>query len=208
MNENPAMRPILEGFRKAREELVTSFRSGTGTPDLQEAYTELVDHYFRRSLEESRSGKRLFRARTPFSLVAVGGYGRADLCLRSDVDLLLLFASRVPREAKSLVEEILFPLWDLGLDLGYAVRSLKECVRLAKSDFEVLTSLLDARFVGGDSPLFLKLVERVQDDVIARKRDRFVRWLKDTDTIRMEAFGDASHLLEPDLNLNTTGEVD
>ncbi len=195
---------VLEELRESREKLVSSFRDGEGESGFQARYTEAVDHYFRRSLEESGAGRRLFRARTPFSLVAVGGYGRADLCLGSDIDLLLLFASKVPREAKPLVEEILFPLWDLGFDLGYAVRSLSECVRLAKADFEVLTALLDARFVGGDSPLFLKLPARIRE-VVAKKRERFARWLEETDDLRLESIGDASHLLEPDLKRGIGG---
>ncbi|MCF8063336.1 MAG: hypothetical protein K9M82_12515, partial [Deltaproteobacteria bacterium] len=199
------MPSVLEELRESREKLIASFRAGGVSSAFHETYTEMVDHYFRRSLEESRAGRRLFHARTPFSLVAVGGYGRADLCLGSDIDLLVLFSSKVPREAKPLVEEILFPLWDLGFDLGYAVRSLKECVRLAKTDFEVLTALLDARFVCGDSPLFLKLLERIQVEVVARKRERFARRLKEADHVRMETIGDASHLLEPDLKKGIGG---
>lgn len=196
--------PVLEELDEARERLKGAVRTGALSEAFHEQYTEAVDHYFRRSLEESRAGERLFRGRTPFSLIAVGGYGRGDLCLGSDIDLLLLFPSRVPKGAKPLVEEVLFPLWDLGLDLGYAVRSLKETLRLAGGDFEVLTTLLDARFVGGDSPLFLKLAEDVQG-LLSRKRDRFARWLKDTETVRMESFGDASHLLEPDLKKGIGG---
>jgi len=198
------MQIVLEELRRSREKLVASFRAGDVSSEFQSRYTEMVDHYFRRSLEESPSGQRLFRARTAFSLVAVGGYGRSDLCLGSDIDLLVLFASKVPREAKPLVEEILFPLWDLGLDLGYAVRSLNECVRLAKADFEVLTSLLDARFVGGDSPLFLKVLARIRE-VVVKKRERFARWLDETDNIRLESIGDGSHLLEPDLKRGIGG---
>jgi [protein-PII] uridylyltransferase len=199
------MQSVQEELKESRERLIASFRDGGASSEFQARYTEMVDHYFRRSLEESRAGRRLFRARKPFSLVAVGGYGRGDLCLASDIDLLLLFSTRVPRDAKPLVEEILFPLWDQGLDLGYAVRSLKECVRLAGADFEVLTSLLDARFVGGDSPLFLKLLERVHGEVVAKKRERFARWLEETDSLRMETVGDASRLLEPDLKRGIGG---
>lgn len=196
---------MLQELRKSRDRLIAFFRTGADPGKFHEQYTEIVDHYFRRSLEESRAGEELFRARIPFSLIAVGGYGRGDLCLGSDIDLLLLFDSRIPRQAKPLVKEVLFPLWDLRLDLGYAVRSLKESIGLAKSDFEVLTTLLDARFVGGDSPLFLKLVGRMKDKVLSRKRERFAAWLEDTDTLRMGAFGDASHLLEPDLKKGIGG---
>ncbi len=199
------MHPAVEELREARESLRFSFREGRLQEGLEESYTETVDRYFRRSMEESRSGGLLFRKGAMFSLVAVGGYGRRELSLGSDIDLLVLFASRIPEEAKNLVKEILFPLWDLGMDLGYAVRSIRECVRLADSDFEVLTSLLDARFIGGESPLFLKLVEHIDKKVISKRQDRFAGWLRDTDVIRREAFGDASHMLEPDLKKGVGG---
>ncbi|MFO7783822.1 MAG: [protein-PII] uridylyltransferase [Desulfatiglandales bacterium] len=193
------MNSIIEELRKSREELRTSFRTGRLQEGLEERYTEAVDCYFRRCIEESCSGGLLFRRGVMFSLIAVGGYGRRDLSLGSDIDLLVLFASKIPEEAKLLVKEILFPLWDLGMDLGYAVRSLRDCVRLANADFEVLTSLLDARFIGGGSPLFLTLVEHIDKKVLSKKQGSFARWLRDTDVVRKEAFGDASHMLEPDL---------
>ncbi len=199
------MNAPLEEFRKARNDLGDSFRSRGLWGGFQEGYTAAVDQYFRRALEESRTGERLFRGRTPFSLVAVGGYGREDLCLESDIDLLVLFGARIPKVAKPLLEEVIFPLWDLGLDLGYAVRPLRECLRMAQSDFEVLTSLLDARFIGGDSLLFLQFVDRLESKVLSKKRDHFARWLRDTDTIRLDAFGDASHRLEPDLKKGIGG---
>lgn len=199
------MNSTVEELKESREALRTSFRAGRVQESLEDQYTEIVDRYFRRGLEESLSGGLLFRRGVLFSLVAVGGYGRRELCLGSDIDLLILFASKIPEEAKPLVKEILFPLWDLGMDLGYAVRSIKECVRLASKDFEVLTSLLDARFIGGNSPLFLKLAEHIDKKVISRKRDEFARWLRDTDIIRKEAFGDASHMLEPDLKKGIGG---
>ncbi len=199
------MKSIVEELKRSREELEASFRSGRLQDGLEESCTELVDRYFRRGIEESRSGELLFRKGVLFSLIAVGGYGRRDLSLRSDIDLLVLFASKIPVEAKPLVKEILFPLWDLGIELGYAVRSLRECVRLAKADFEVLTSLLDARFIGGSSPLFLTLVEHIDKKVISKKQGRFAGWLKDTHVVRKETFGDASHMLEPDLKQGIGG---
>lgn len=182
-----------------------TFRAGQDTETFHERHAAVVDQYFRRSLEESTARRGLFRGRSSFSIVAVGGYGRSELCVRSDIDLLVLFASHIPGEARSLVQEILFPLWDIGFDLGYAVRTVKDCVALARKDFEVLTSLLDARFIGGDSPVFLRMVEALEEKVLAKRRDQFARWLRDTDVLRLDTFGDASWRLEPDLKKGIGG---
>ncbi len=189
----------LEELRRSREDLSRAFSQGSLAHAFQEAHTEITDQYFRASLQESKVGCRLFKNKHPFALVALGGYGRGELCLHSDIDIMVLFKGSIPAGAKELVEEILFPLWDMGLDLGYAIRSLKDCLNLSKNDFEVLTSMMDGRFLCGDSPLFLSLCEELHSKVISKRGTAFGRWLKDQDQIRMDRFGDASHLLEPHL---------
>ena len=122
-----------------------------------------------------------------------------ELCIHSDIDILILFGSKMPVRAKNLSDEIFLPLWDLGLDLGYGIRAIKDCISLSKEDFEVLTSLMDARFICGDSPLFLSMTETLQKKVVSRKAATFGRWLQGQDKIRMAKFGDARYLLEPNL---------
>ncbi len=77
-----------------------------------------------------------------------------------DVDILFLFKRELPKKAEALIREIIYPLWDIGLDIGHATRSLKDCISLAAKDYEVLMSLLDARFVCGMSPLYSEMVAR------------------------------------------------
>lgn len=199
------MDTVLEELREARQALIDEFLLKGSADYFEQKNSAIVDQFFRRGLEESRIGRKLFKRRIPFSVMAVGGYGRQELYLESDVDLLVLFGSRIPKEAKSFVEEILYPLWDLRFSLGYAIRTSKDCISLAKKDFEVLTSLLDARFVCGDSSLFIKLIQSIDEKLLAKKRDHFAEWLRKTDAMRLEAFGDASHLLEPDLKKGIGG---
>lgn len=189
----------LEVFKKDREKLVSDFLTGKVSHSFQENYTELMDYYFRLTVQESKTGQHLFQKRIPFALVAVGGYGRKELCLHSDIDILILFNKSIPSQAKALAEEIFFPLWDIGMELGYGVRTIKDCLALSKDDFEVLTSLIDIRFVCGDSLLFLDLLEMLQNKVIKKSAVSFVKWLHGLNNIRMKNFGDASHLLEPNL---------
>lgn len=193
------MRSISGEFKEAREHLITLFVQGKGSGAFPEEHAKIVDHYFRRCHQESKIGHRLFKDKTLFALVAVGGYGRMELCLKSDIDILILFGKKIPSEAKKLVEEIFYPLWDLGLELGYAIRSVKDCIRLCMDDFEVLTSMTDSRFICGDSPSYLSLMEALRKEVVSKKAVAYGRWLEEQYKIRTEIFGDASHLLEPNL---------
>jgi [protein-PII] uridylyltransferase len=193
------MRSALAELKRSKEDLIAAFSKGSVSTDFPENHTEILDQYFRCSLEESKAGQALFKDRRPFALVAVGGYGRRELCLHSDIDILILFEKRLPSAAKGLAEEVFYPLWDLGLSLGHGTRSVKDCLDLSRDDFQVLTSMVDARFICGNSPLYLSLMERLQKKVVSKKARTFAKWLKEQDRLRMETFGDASYLLEPNL---------
>lgn len=186
-------------LKQARSKLLSLFSSGEAGEAFQAQYTEIVDEYFRRSVQESEAGQNLFRDKRPFALVAVGGYGRGDLCVHSDLDVMILFDSKVPSSARKLAEDLFYPLWNMGLDLGHGIRSIKDCIALGSEKFEFLTSLLDARFLCGDSPLYLALMERLAKKLLPKKGLALRRWLEEQHQMRMAVFGDASHLLEPNL---------
>jgi [protein-PII] uridylyltransferase len=192
-------RPSVEELKKSRQGLLSDFMEGKVTESFQEDYSEIMDYYFRGTVQESRTGQLLFKKKVPFALIAVGGYGRKELCLYSDIDILILFNKKIPPQAKALAEELFYPLWDLGMELGYGVRTIKDCLSLSKDDFEVLTSLIDIRFVCGDSPLYLNLTEEFEKKVIKKSSSSFIKWLLEINKGRMKTFGDASHLLEPNL---------
>lgn len=140
------------------------------------------------------------------ALVAVGGYGRAELCPGSDIDVVLLHAGRrdargpggVPRDVRSLAERLWYPLWDAGLKLGHGVRTVREALALAASDLDTATSLLDARLVAGDPALAADLIDRAQ----AQWRARSERWLEAVGRAvadRHARAGEVAFLVEPDL---------
>jgi len=186
-------------LKHARSELISLFSAGEVSETFQENYSEIMDSYFRRSVQESDAGQRLFRDKKPFALVAVGGYGRRDLCVHSDIDVLILFDSKVPSSAKKMAEDVYYPLWNLGFDLGHGIRSIKDCLRLTGENLEALTSLMDARFLCGESPLYLSLMEKVEKRILPKKGLALGRWLEEQNQMRMNVFGDASSLLEPNL---------
>jgi len=85
------------------------------------------------------------------------------------------------------------------MELGHGIRSIKDCVSLARDDYEVLSSLLDARFICGDSGLYFTLMDSLQKKVLSKKAIPFSKWLEEQEQIRMGSYGDASYLLEPNL---------
>jgi [protein-PII] uridylyltransferase len=180
-------------FQRERTGLIgRTLDLGHSPPEFFPAYCGLMDDYFRLRLDELSSPLA-----SSFAVLAVGGYGRRELCLHSDIDVLLLFKRKVPREGGQVSREIFFPLWDLGLDLGYGVRELKGCLRLARDDFQVLTSLLSSRLLSGDRELFA-LFQRRLGDTVRDSRKPFLKWLVSENEKRSAHFGDGA-LVEPEL---------
>ena len=168
-------------------------------PDYLVANTRLLDNYFQESFVASTIGPRINILKNPYAIIALGGYGRQEQCVHSDVDLLLLFEKRVPPQVEALIREVVYPLWDIGLTVGHATRSLKECLKLAAQNYEVLTSLLDARFICGISPLYTQLLEKLRNTVLKQHSRRITDWLIETNTARHARFGDSASLLQPNL---------
>ncbi len=168
-------------------------------PDFLKQHARILDDYFRQAFESSMVGPRMDISKNPYAIIALGGYGREEQCIHSDVDLLFLFKRKVPPEAEGLIQEMVYPLWDIGLDVGYATRSLKECLSLASRDFEILTPILDARFICGWSLLYSDLMDQVRQKIIGKRSRTIINWLVEKNKARHAQFGDSAYLLEPNL---------
>ena len=108
------------------------------------------------------------------SVVATGGYGRGLLSRGSDVDLLFLLPAKQTAWGESVVEYMLYMLWDLRFKVGHATRTIEQCVKLALSDMTIRTALLDARLIFGDAKLFDTMQARFQSDVVAGTAKAFI----------------------------------
>jgi len=133
---------------------------------------------------------------TGVSLVALGGYGRRELSLQSDLDVLLLHDGY--RDIGPVADAIWYPVWDQGVKLGHAVRTVKEALALAGDDIDSATAMLQARHVAGDRALTATLVDEVADLWRARA-NRFLPQLSDRVDERHQRAGEIAFLLEPDL---------
>jgi [protein-PII] uridylyltransferase len=189
---------VAEALRENTAQLVSDFLEGEEFSFLEQ-YSRILDNYFRESFEMSRLGPRITLNKNLYAIIALGGYGRQEQCIYSDIDLLFLFEKKVPEETQEIIREIVYPLWDLGLDVGYATRSIKESVNLALEDVEVLTSILDARFICGMSPLYSTLMEKLGNRITSRRSNKIIAALIEDNRQRHQSFGDSAYLLEPNL---------
>ncbi len=132
-------------------------------------------------------------------LVAVGGYGRGTLAPGSDIDLLFLLPAQTSPHVNEVVEFLLYALWDARQKVGYATRTIDECLKLAKTDNTILTSILEARFICGAQSLFDQLTQRFKSDIVATGAKKFVTEKLAERDARHAKSGESRYAVEPDL---------
>jgi [protein-PII] uridylyltransferase len=147
---------------------------------------------------------RLFPVSNPtvgerFAIAAIGGYGRGELAPFSDIDLLFLLPYKRNPWVEQVVEYMLYLLWDLGLKVGHAVRSIDECLRLARSDTTICTSLMETRLLWGEPTLYDTLRRRFIEEVAAGTGAAFTEAKLGERDARHRRMGDSRYVLEPNV---------
>lgn len=188
-------------LQKGRSLLQERHRAGAGGYEIVSAFTTMVDHLIRHLFEvASQDYIRRYPSLNPrCTLIAQGGYGRKELNPRSDIDLLFLYTWKVTPYVESVAEGLLYTLWDAGLEVGHATRSIAESIRLAGKDMKVKTALLDARYLSGDYSTYRDFEKAVEEHLLGRNVDRFVRDKLEENRLRHESYGGSVYLLEPDI---------
>lgn len=142
----------------------------------------------------------------PLALVALGGYGRAELNPYSDIDFMFLHDGQVvsagrrplPHLAK-LIDGILYPLWDLGLKVGHSVRSIEDAVSIANSDMQSKTSLIEARLITGSEALFKKFQKSLLNKCVSGHVQEYVAMRLEDQANRRAKFGNSASMQEPNI---------
>ena len=195
----PELRSILDEGRAEAEAAL--LREGDGIACARRL-SGLMDGIVR-ALHDSIV-RHLYPADNPSSaeklaVVATGGYGRGTLAPGSDVDLLFLLPYKQTAWGESVVEAMLYVLWDLKLKVGHATRSVDVCIREAKADMTIRTALLEARFLLGDPALYDALLARFDKEVVRGSAPEFVdAKLKERDA-RVTKAGASRYLVEPNV---------
>jgi len=155
----------------------------------------------------------VYRATNPsaaerISIVAIGGYGRGTLAPGSDLDLLFLLPYKQTAWSESVIEYMLYMLWDLGFKVGHATRSVNECIRLSQKDMTIRTSVLEARFLWGDEALLEGLTTRFDKEVVANTAREFIEVKLAERDARHKRFGLARYMVEPNVKEGKGGQRD
>jgi [protein-PII] uridylyltransferase len=140
------------------------------------------------------------------AVVATGGYGRGLLAPGSDIDLLFVLPYKASPWCESVIETILYLLWDLRLKVGHATRTVEECLRSAKADMTIRTALLEARFILGERELFDGFQRRFESEIVAGSAGEFVAAKLVERDKRLKRSGNGSrYLVEPNVKESKGG---
>src|SRR5205814_5724159 len=142
---------------------------------------------------------------TPHVVVALGGYGRGELHPSSDIDLMVVYDGELSPFVQRLMQELLYTLWDLGLQVGHSLRSLEDCVAMARTDFPSRTSMQAARLIAGDRPLFVRFGRILRENVFRQDFGAFLAQTLAEREQRYRKFGASPYIGEPNVKESAGG---
>ncbi len=142
---------------------------------------------------------------TPLVVVALGGYGRSELHPLSDIDLMVVYAGELSPYVQRTMQELLYSLWDLGLQVGHSLRSLDDCVAMARTDFPSRTSMQEARFLAGDRRLFARFRRVLRENVYRRDFAQFLETTLGERDQRYRRYGASPYIGEPNVKESAGG---
>ena len=190
-----------EYANRVQAEIRLRHDAGEGGLALVAAYTDAIDRLleFIFTVASTDFLSRYPRINQRCTVVGLGGYGRGELNPTSDIDLLFLYPWKVNPYVETVAEVCLYALWDAGLVVGHAMRNIRECARLAPRDMRVMTALLDARYLTGDTALYTEFEQVMLDEVWGENPTRFYKEKLAESVERHRKTGDSVYLLQPQL---------
>jgi [protein-PII] uridylyltransferase len=182
-------------------------RAGAGGLDICRARAAILDVLLRYLWDTAKANlsEQAQKEFTELALVAIGGYGRAELNPHSDIDFMFLHARQVSAGSRplpylsKLIDGILYPLWDIGLKVGHSVRTVDDCVKQANSDMQSKTSLIEARLICGDEGLFDKFQKTLVSKCVAGHEREYIAMRVEDQAARREKFGNSASMQEPNI---------
>jgi [protein-PII] uridylyltransferase len=193
------LRARLDGGRRVAETLLTQDGSGRACAQrLSYLMDQVIDAIFHFALRQVARPKKAAKSER-MAVIAVGGYGRGTLAPESDIDLLFLLPYQETPWSEQIVEIILYMLWDLKLKVGHATRNVDECIKQARRDITIRTTILEARFLLGERSLFDTLLARFDQEVVRTTGAEYVQAKLAERDGRHAKSGESRYLVEPNV---------
>ncbi|MET3483066.1 [protein-PII] uridylyltransferase [Methylobacterium sp. 1973] len=195
----PQLRRVIEEGHRAAEAQLLEDRNGLRCAQTLSNLTDAVVRAIHDAVvwrlypnDNPSTGEQL-------AVVATGGYGRGTMAPGSDIDLLFLLPYKQTAWSESVVEGMLYVLWDLKLKVGHATRSVEECLREARADMTIRTALLEARYLFGTRILYEELVTRFDAELVVGSAAEFVEAKLRERDMRVSKAGTSRYLVEPNV---------
>jgi [protein-PII] uridylyltransferase len=200
----------LEFFRAALAEGFDSLKvmhaSGVSGQEAVQAHARFIDdvlHTLTTLIAADATADGL--AVASYVVAALGGYGRGELHPSSDIDLMVVYDGELPPFVQRLTQELLYAMWDLGLQVGHSLRSLDDCVAMARTDFPSRTSMQETRLVAGDRRLFTKFRKVLRDNVYRHDFEQFLATTLAERDQRYRKYGASPYIGEPNVKESAGG---
>ena len=181
------------------EQLVSFFKQGFAVASLLEYRTFYIDQMLMQLFKHFKLDKA-----HDVTLIAVGGYGRAELFLRSDIDLLVASVDQPTEDIQENISSFISHLWDLKLDIGSSVRTIEQTLQNVNADLTICTNMLETRFLCGNIHVYNDLLTTIKNDSTWNTK-RFFHAKVAEELDRHHAYKDTSYALEPDIKHNPGG---
>src|SRR5213596_2061841 len=198
----------LDFFRAALAEGLDSVKvmhaGGASGQESVQAHARVVDDLVK-SLTKLITSDTNGLAATPFVVIALGGYGRGELHPSSDIDLMVIYDAELSPYVQRVTQELLYTLWDLGLQIGHSLRSLPDCVAIARTDLASRTSMQAARFLAGDRRLFARFRRVLEENVYQRDFEQFLAATLAERDQRYRKYGASPYIGEPNIKESAGG---
>ncbi|SPD75535.1 Bifunctional uridylyltransferase/uridylyl-removing enzyme [uncultured Desulfobacterium sp.] len=201
----PVQEQLVQGFFDSRKALIDQDLSQNANLSVVRKYTFLMDQFIRSLFRHAGLAEEISAAsQDTVAVMALGSYGRRELCLGSDVDLMVIHQGKLSQQMSDIIARSIYPLWDAKLEVGHSILTVQECIRLCANDFRVLTSVMDGRFLLGSQPFFLLFEEAFWSKLI-REKNSFLKQFLIYNAKRSEKFHTEAYLVEPDIKEGSGG---
>lgn len=196
-----------KGFLKVEtHRLKIQHRAGASGQEICQARATMLDALLKHLWESAKNSltSQAQKEFPPLALVAIGGYGRAELNPHSDIDFMFLHDGQIAADKplphlSKLIDGVLYPLWDVGLKVGHAVRSIDDCVKVANSDMQSKTSLIESRLIVGDEKLFAKFQKSLVAKCVDGYEEKYIAARMEDQEARRTKFGNSATMQEPNI---------
>lgn len=207
----PQRLALCKDFLKARTEAIKArHAAGASGREVAQMRADTIDELLRVLMLHAVSTYPHGALPAPMALLALGGYGRRELCPLSDIDVMFLYptktkAADIKPLQEHLTSEILYPLWDCGLKVGHSTRNVDEVFAEARKDIQTKTSLLEARFISGSKTLYDTFAQAYRSYFTTEKPKEYIAQRLGDQASRRAKAGDTVFLQEPDIKNGVGG---